>query len=128
MDELNLSRGTKQTRAHNAVRDALKTGALVRKPCELCGEPKTHAHHDDYDRQLDVRWLCGSHHTLVHNALNAGRGADPKIRLGPTITSRRLREAIEQIERPVMVVRLRDGIYHPLGMWIPARPLDEEGP
>jgi formylmethanofuran dehydrogenase subunit E len=48
--------------ARNAVYFAIKRGELVRQPCEVCGEPDSHAHHDDYGRRLDVRWLCSGHH------------------------------------------------------------------
>lgn len=51
-----------RARAHSRVAYALKTGRLVRKPCEVCGAVKVHAHHDDYSRPLDVRWLCPLHH------------------------------------------------------------------
>ena|SRR6185436_3835116 len=53
-------------RAHMAVQFALRDGRLVRKPCEKCGNPKTEAHHDDYRRKLNVRWLCFKHHREVH--------------------------------------------------------------
>lgn len=52
--------------AHDAVKDALRAGRLVRSPCEVCGEPKAQAHHDDYTRPLDVRWLCKAHHDEWH--------------------------------------------------------------
>ena len=48
--------------AQNAVYFAVKRGELVRQPCEVCGEPQTEAHHDDYTRRLDVRWFCHKHH------------------------------------------------------------------
>lgn len=48
--------------ARNAVRYAMRKGRLVRQPCEVCGEPDTQAHHDDYAEKLDVRWLCVTHH------------------------------------------------------------------
>lgn len=48
------------------VRYAIARGDLVRQPCEDCGDPKSSAHHDDYTRPLDVRWLCGKHHRLHH--------------------------------------------------------------
>ncbi len=52
--------------ARNAVSRAIKAGTLIRMPCEVCGEPKTEAHHDDYSKLLDVRWLCFEHHLAVH--------------------------------------------------------------
>lgn len=44
----------------------LATRALERKPCEVCGAAKAEAHHDDYSKPLDVRWLCKRHHAEVH--------------------------------------------------------------
>ncbi len=56
----------------NAVRMrvvyALRTGRLKRMPCEVCGETKAQAHHDDYSKPLDVRWLCQKHHLQHHKA------------------------------------------------------------
>lgn len=53
-------------RAYGMVRRALKTGKLVRGKCEVCGSLETEAHHDDYAKPLDVRWLCDPHHKEVH--------------------------------------------------------------
>lgn len=47
---------------NNAVRD----GRLTRQPCEVCGAAKAHAHHGDYGKPLDVRWLCTKHHAEWH--------------------------------------------------------------
>lgn len=49
--------------ARYAVRNAVRRGDLNRKPCEVCGNPKSQAHHEDYSRPLDVIWLCGPHHS-----------------------------------------------------------------
>lgn len=61
--------------AHKKATEALRTGVLKRQPCEECGAEKTDAHHDDYAKPLEVRWLCRSHHIQWHNkhgeALNA---------------------------------------------------------
>ena len=35
-------------------------------PCEVCGELKVEAHHDDYYKPFEVRWLCGHHHREHH--------------------------------------------------------------
>ena len=53
--------------AHIAVGNAIRDGHLIPQPCEICGETNNvHAHHDDYSKQLDVRWLCASHHKQWH--------------------------------------------------------------
>lgn len=53
-------------RAHIAVGNAVRAGRLVRQPCEVCGRAEVHAHHDDYSRPLDVRWLCPACHAQHH--------------------------------------------------------------
>lgn len=68
LDEAKLS-------ARDKVRVAIRNGSLVRKPCEVCGEPRTHAHHEDYSRPLDVRWLCPVHHGLEHRRVFAETAA-----------------------------------------------------
>lgn len=52
--------------AHRKVKSALFKGELLREPCEVCGEVKSIAHHDDYSKPLDVRWLCQMHHMRHH--------------------------------------------------------------
>ncbi len=56
----------KKRKAHVMVGNAIRDGKLIRKPCEVCDAVKTVAHHDDYDRPLDVRWLCERHHKEWH--------------------------------------------------------------
>ncbi len=36
------------------------------KPCSRCGKPNADRHHDDYDKPLDIRWLCRSCHVNEH--------------------------------------------------------------
>lgn len=50
------------TAVHNAVRD----GRLFKQPCEVCGAIEVEGHHDDYDKPLEVRWLCDKHHKQLH--------------------------------------------------------------
>lgn len=52
--------------AHSAVLVAVRSGRLLRRPCEVCGTEPAHAHHDDYSKPLDVRWLCPAHHGEEH--------------------------------------------------------------
>ncbi len=57
-------------RSHNAVTSALREGKLIPGPCEheadgVC-KGRIEAHHDDYTKPLDVRWLCKRHHMRFH--------------------------------------------------------------
>lgn len=56
-----------QRHAYNIIRSAFENGALVRGPCEVCGGPRTDAHHDDYSKPLEVRFLCRKHHGEAHS-------------------------------------------------------------
>jgi hypothetical protein len=52
--------------AHADVSVAKAKGTLKTQPCEVCGSTvSVEAHHEDYSRPLDVRWLCNYHHRRV---------------------------------------------------------------
>jgi hypothetical protein len=51
-----------KVRAPQALRRAVKRGEIKRQPCEVCGNPRSQGHHDDYSKPLEVRWLCSLHH------------------------------------------------------------------
>ena len=67
-------------RAHNLTEQAILKGILIRQPCEVCGETgnfvdgrsRVQAHHDDYTKPLEVRWLCQQHHLDILPALKDG--------------------------------------------------------
>lgn len=59
-------RNREKQSAHNAVAKALKKGKLIKKPCVKCGCENSQAHHDDYNKPLDVVWLCPKHHAEHH--------------------------------------------------------------
>lgn len=52
--------------AHIKTGNAIRDGKLMRQPCEVCGKAKAQAHHDDYSKPLEVRWLCVKHHNEHH--------------------------------------------------------------
>ena len=51
--------------ASHILNNALKYKKIIRQPCFICGA-RAHAHHPDYDRPLDVVWLCPKHHKEAH--------------------------------------------------------------
>lgn len=57
----------KKILAKQKVQYALYKGEIKRKPCEVCGEQSSDAHHPDYDKPLEVIWLCRQHHKLLHS-------------------------------------------------------------
>lgn len=59
--------------AHRALTKAIRSGLLIRIPCELCGKEQVEGHHEDYAKPLVVRWLCKQHHLEAHG--NRFRGA-----------------------------------------------------
>lgn len=59
-------------KAHSAVGKAIRNGDLVRQPCIRCGAEKSVAHHEDYDKPLEVMWLCQPCHKQRHKELLKG--------------------------------------------------------
>ena len=52
--------------AHIITGNAIRDGKLIKAPCECCDEAIVHAHHDDYAKPLEVRWLCNKCHNDWH--------------------------------------------------------------
>lgn len=56
----------KRKHAVTTVSNAVRDGRLLKQPCIVCGETEVEGHHPDYDRPLDVVWLCVAHHKQLH--------------------------------------------------------------
>lgn len=54
-------------KARNKVSNAISDERLEKKPCRVCGDEDSEAHHDDYSKPLDVTWLCRKHHLMRHD-------------------------------------------------------------
>lgn len=52
----------------------LKRGVINKQPCIICNNMNTEAHHEDYTKPLDVKWMCRechlSHHMKQYNMKN----------------------------------------------------------
>lgn len=113
----------KQRRAVMAkVRFAIKAGLLVRQPCEVCGQKPERkswsglplneaetvvAHHDDYSKPLDVRWLCRQHHAEHHRRMGAYRNPSRgRGRIGSPIRDR----VVAEFQAGVRVATIADSL------------------
>ena len=52
-------------KSRSILNHAIREGKIIRKPCTICGNI-AEAHHPDYNRPLDVIWLCFRHHREIH--------------------------------------------------------------
>ena len=57
-------------RARNTLNRAVARGQIQKKPCRICKNEKSEAHHPDYNKPLDVVWFCRPHHASVHRAVD----------------------------------------------------------
>lgn len=68
-----------KAKAHQMVGYAVQKGDLIRQPCERCGtKEKVVAHHEDYNKPLDVVWLCQYHHRERHLEIDRENKDKPK--------------------------------------------------
>ena len=70
-------KATEKVKKPNAVsaRDklgrAVRDGKITKCPCVVCGNSRSHGHHSDYTKPLEVIWLCALHHREEHERLKA---------------------------------------------------------
>jgi len=67
------ARNTVKDKARQAVNNAIRGGKIKRLPCEVCGNPKSQAHHNDYYKPFDVEWLCFEHHRTIGHSQIVGQ-------------------------------------------------------
>jgi hypothetical protein len=53
-------------KARSILGHAISSGIVIKGTCEVCGNIKVEAHHEDYSKPLDVKWLCRKHHRDIH--------------------------------------------------------------
>jgi len=66
---LPLTEKKKRIMARMAINHAIQRGHRERLTCEACGNSKAEAHHRDYARPFDVRWLCKKCHWDEHKLI-----------------------------------------------------------
>jgi predicted nucleic acid-binding Zn ribbon protein len=64
------NRDVLKVKARNLVNYYLLAGRLERLPCMKCGSTeRVEAHHEDYNKPLDIVWLCPFHHRERENQI-----------------------------------------------------------
>ena len=106
-----------QRQAHAAVAKLRRRGLLVTMPCELCGSRPTEAHHDDYGKPDEVRWLCSIHHAYAdadrRRRLGLQRATVPEFARNTDRTVRKIRAARKARKWSQMELAVRAGITQP---------------
>lgn len=59
-------------KASQLLNYAVKIGVVKKKPCEFkgCKSIKVQGHHPNYNKPLEVIWLCAKHHKKLHADLS----------------------------------------------------------
>ena len=71
-----LDRNPRKRAAHILFRNRLRNNpSLGPFPCVRCGA-KAHGHHENYDKPLEVVWLCPLHHKQRHKEMKK-EGIEP---------------------------------------------------
>jgi hypothetical protein len=66
-----IKNNPEKTSAMYKVKYAVKTGKITKQPCGRCQTTiDVQAHHESYDRPLNVTWLCRKHHKERHRELD----------------------------------------------------------
>lgn len=44
----------------------LRTGRIIKENCKKCGDSNSQMHHPDYNKPIDIIWLCRPCHLQLH--------------------------------------------------------------
>jgi hypothetical protein len=62
-----------KVKCHSIVNWQIRNGNLKKKFCFVCGN-SAEAHHEDYNKPLDIIWLCEKHHAERHKQIRIEKG------------------------------------------------------
>lgn len=80
-------------KAYREVRKAIKAGDLNKTRCTICGySERVEAHHESYEKPLEVTWLCHACHLRLHRGL--------EIEVDPEVYERALRDGFIPTQHP----------------------------
>lgn len=60
------SKNRHKRKASQKINDLIHRGKIEKQPCVECDDVNSQGHHEDYNKPLDVIWLCQKHHMMRH--------------------------------------------------------------
>ncbi len=70
-----IEKNPKKRSVHIKTGNAIRDGKLFKQSCEVCGSQDVQAHHCDYDKPLEIMWLCPIHHEEWHRKHGEAKNA-----------------------------------------------------
>ena len=52
--------------ARSYLNEYVRRGKVIKQPCSMCGDDIAEAHHPDYNKPLEIVWLCRRCHLIHH--------------------------------------------------------------
>ena len=68
-------------RSRSLAQYSLRVGHIKRKNCKICGSEKSHMHHEDYSKPLEVIWLCPLHHAERHKEIDTPNHQQKRVKI-----------------------------------------------
>jgi ribosomal protein S27AE len=65
-----IKNNPEKRKAHIIVGNALRNGLLKKEKCITCGSMESLAHHEDYNKPMNILWLCRKCHAMRHKFMN----------------------------------------------------------
>jgi len=62
----NRANNPEKAAANDSLNYAIRAGKISRQPCVICGSSNSQGHHENYDKPLEVVWLCAECHRKLH--------------------------------------------------------------
>ena len=125
----------KQRQAHAAVQVAIKNGTLIRpETCSRCkcnpspasdGRSTIQAHHHDYNKPLDVEWLCAKCHRQETPNYGEKNGYS-KLKMKDVLSIRESKETDRVLAKKFGVCHTTIGRARNKTYWNPAPEYKEE--
>jgi hypothetical protein len=66
---MSLEEKNKRIKVRSILNHAIRDKKIIKQNCESCGCEESQGHHIDYDKPLEVKWLCRKCHQQEHKII-----------------------------------------------------------